>query len=450
MQQSKEIAIVGSGLVGSLLAIFLKKIGHNVVVFDRRPDVRTVEFSGRSINLAMSNRGWKALRQIGIEDEIMDLAIPMDKRALHVNGKPLYFQPYGKRGEAIYSISRGVLNRKMISLAEEVGVEFKFDEKIWDVSLGAAKLYTGKSEKGRWKEYPFDIVFGADGAFSRIRHKMQRQSRFNYSQDFINVGYKELNIPANKDGSHKLDRTSFHIWPRGEFMLIAMPNLDGSFTCTLFMPFEGENSFERIDTSAKADTFFAEFFPDIKDEISNLTRDFLRNPTSALVTMKCFPWTFEDKIALIGDAAHAIVPFYGHGMNAGFEDISVLRDLIEKHGDDWGKIFEEYQEERKPNTDAIAELSYRNFLEMSSKTADEQFLLRKKIERKFSEEYPDLWIPLYSRVTFSEAPYAEALRKGDRQAEIMDEVMKMPGIEENWNSEEVESRILSLLKELNP
>ena len=450
MQQSKEIAIVGSGLVGSLLAIVLKKIGHNVVVFDRRPDVRTVEFSGRSINLAMSNRGWKALRQIGIEDEIMDLAIPMDKRALHVNGKPLYFQPYGKRGEAIYSISRGVLNRKMISLAEEVGVEFKFDEKIWDVSLGAAKLYTGKSEKGRWKEYPFDIVFGADGAFSRIRHKMQRQSRFNYSQDFINVGYKELNIPANKDGSHKLDRNSFHIWPRGEFMLIAMPNLDGSFTCTLFMPFEGENSFESIDTSAKADTFFAEFFPDINDEISNLTRDFLRNPTSALVTMKCFPWTFEDKIALIGDAAHAIVPFYGHGMNAGFEDISVLRDLIEKHGDDWGKIFEEYQEERKPNTDAIAELSYRNFLEMSSKTADEQFLLRKKIERKFSEEYPDLWIPLYSRVTFSEAPYAEALGKGDRQAEIMDEVMKMPGIEENWNSEEVESRIISLLKELNP
>lgn len=450
MQQSKEIAIVGSGLVGSLLAIFLKKIGHNVVVFDRRPDVRTVEFSGRSINLAMSTRGWKALREIGIEDEIMDIAIPMDKRALHVNDKPLYFQPYGKKGEAIYSISRGILNRKMISLAEEVGVEFRFEEKIWDVSLGAAKLYTGKSEKGRWQEYPFDIVFGADGAFSRIRHKMQRQSRFNYSQDFINVGYKELNIPANEDGSHKLDRNSFHIWPRGQFMLIAMPNLDGSFTCTLFMPFEGEHSFETIDTAAKADSFFAEFFPDIKDEISNLTRDFLKNPTSALVTIKCFPWTFEDKIALIGDAAHAIVPFYGQGMNAGFEDISVLRELIEQHGDDWERIFEKYQKERKPNADAIAELSYRNFLEMSSKTADEDFLLRKKIERKFSGKYPELWIPLYSRVTFSEDPYSEALQKGDRQAEIMDEVMLMPGIAENWDSEEVETRILALLREVIP
>lgn len=449
MQKPKSIAIVGSGLVGSLLAIYLKKIGHSVVVFDRRSDVRTVEFSGRSINLAMSNRGWKALREVGIEQEILDIAIPMDKRALHVNDKPLYFQPYGKKGEAIYSISRGLLNRKMIDLAEEVGVEFRFDEKIWDVSLNTAKLYTGKSEKGRWKEYPFDIVFGADGAFSRIRHKMQRQSRFNYSQDFIDVGYKELNIPANEDGTHKLDNNSFHIWPREKFMLIAMPNIDGSFTCTLFMPFEGEHSFETIDTAAKAESFFSEFFPDIRPEISNLTRDFLKNPTSALVTMKCFPWTFDDKIALIGDAAHAVVPFYGHGMNAGFEDISVLKELIEKHQDDWSSIFKEYQESRKPDADAIAELSYRNFLEMSSKTADENFLLRKKIERRFSDKYPDLWLPLYSMVTFSEEPYSRALQLGDRQAAIMDEVMKMPGIAEKWDSKEVEQKILDLAKENN-
>lgn len=450
MQEPKEIAVVGSGLVGSLLAIFLKKMGHRVVVFDRRPDVRTVEFSGRSINLAMSTRGWKTLRELGIESEIMEIAIPMDKRALHVVGKPLYHQPYGKKGEAIYSISRGVLNRKMISLAEEAGVEFKFDEKIWDVSLSTAKLYSGKSEKGRWKEYPFDLVFGADGAFSRMRHKMQRQSRFNYSQEFINVGYKELRIPANSDGSHKLERNSFHIWPRGEFMLIAMPNLDGSFTSTLFMPFEGKHSFETIVTAEKAEAFFSEFFPDIKDDISNLSHDFLKNPTSALVTIKCFPWSFGDKIALIGDAAHAVVPFYGQGMNAGFEDISALMSLCERYGDDWGTIFREYQEERKPNADAIAELSYRNFLEMSSKTADEEFLLRKKIERKFSEKYPDLWIPLYSRVTFSEAPYAEALRRGDQQAEIMDEVMKDPDIAKLWDSEETEARILGLLHGLTP
>ena len=222
MQNQKEVAIVGSGLVGSLLAIFLRKQGHKVTIFDRRPDVRLVEFSGRSINLAMSNRGWKALREAGIEDEIRKLALPLDKRAMHVDDKPVYFQKYGEDGEAIYSISRGILNRKMIDLAEEAGAEFRFEEKIWDVDLPNAKLYTGESEKSVWKEYQFDLIFGADGAFSRTRHKMQRQSRFNYSQHFIDVGYKELTIPANPDGSHKLDNASFHIWPRGNFMLIAI------------------------------------------------------------------------------------------------------------------------------------------------------------------------------------------------------------------------------------
>lgn len=446
MQKQKNIAVVGSGLVGSLLALYLKQLGHQVTVFDRRPDVRKVEFSGRSINLAMSNRGWKALRAIGIEEEVRKLAIPLDKRAMHVNDRPVYYQKYGKKGQAIYSISRGVLNRKMIDLAEAAGVEFRFEEKIWDVNLAEARLFSGASEKGNWKEYRYDLIFGADGAFSRVRHKMQRQSRFNYSQHFIEVGYKELNIPPNSDGSHKLDKNSFHIWPRGNFMLIAMPNLDGSFTCTLFLPFEGKYSFESLDTEEKAESFFAEFFPDIKDEISNLMRDFFKNPTSALVTMKCFPWTYSDKIALIGDAAHAIVPFYGHGMNAGFEDITVLKDLVENFGDDWGTIFSQYQQERKPNADAIAELSYRNFLEMSQETADERFLLRKKIEKHFSEKHPDKWVPLYSRVTFSDRPYKEALKIGDHQRLIMDEIMKDEHIEEKWDSEEVEREILHLLE----
>ncbi|MFV9482952.1 FAD-dependent oxidoreductase [Christiangramia sp. ASW11-125] len=445
MQNQKEVAIVGSGLVGSLLAIFLRKQGHKVTIFDRRPDVRLVEFSGRSINLAMSNRGWKALREAGIEDEIRKLALPLDKRAMHVDDKPVYFQKYGEDGEAIYSISRGILNRKMIDLAEEAGAEFRFEEKIWDVDLPNAKLYTGESEKSVWKEYQFDLIFGADGAFSRTRHKMQRQSRFNYSQHFIDVGYKELTIPANPDGSHKLDNASFHIWPRGNFMLIAMPNLDGSFTCTLFMPFEGDISFESIQTEQQADQFFEQYFPDIKDEISNLKRDFFKNPTSAMVTIKCYPWSYFDKITLVGDSAHAIVPFYGQGMNAGFEDISVLNEKMSQHGDNWEIIFEEYQRERKPNTDAIAELSYRNFVEMSSKTADPSFLLRKKIEKKFALKYPELWVPLYSRVTFSDKAYSDALDIGDYQRGIMDEVMKIPGIEETWDSEEVELKIKDLL-----
>ena len=445
MQNQKEVAIVGSGLVGSLLAIFLRKQGHKVTIFDRRPDVRLVEFSGRSINLAMSNRGWKALREAGIEDEIRELALPLDKRAMHVDYKPVYFQKYGEDGEAIYSISRGILNRKMIDLAEEAGAEFRFEEKIWDVDLPNAKLYTGESEKSVWKEYQFDLIFGADGAFSRTRHKMQRQSRFNYSQHFIDVGYKELTIPANADGSHKLNNASFHIWPRGNFMLIAMPNLDGSFTCTLFMPFEGDVSFESIQTEQQADQFFEQYFPDIKDEISNLKRDFFKNPTSAMVTIKCYPWSYFDKITLVGDSAHAIVPFYGQGMNAGFEDISVLNQKMNQHGDNWEIIFEEYQRERKPNTDAIAELSYRNFVEMSSKTADPSFLLRKKIEKKFAQKYPELWVPLYSRVTFSDKAYSDALDIGDYQRGIMDEVMKIPRIEETWDSEEVELKIKDLL-----
>ncbi|WP_339841604.1 NAD(P)/FAD-dependent oxidoreductase [uncultured Maribacter sp.] len=444
-QSKKNIAIIGSGLVGSLLAIYLKRYGHQITVFDRRPDIRNVEFSGRSINLAMSNRGWNALKAVGIEEEIKKIAIPLDKRAMHVVGKPEYFQKYGKDGEAIWSISRGVLNKRMIDLAEKNGVEFRFEEKVWDVDLPEAKVYTGDSEKGEWKEYPFDLIFGCDGAFSRVRHKMQRRSRFDYSQDFIDVGYKELTIPANSDGTHKLNKNSFHIWPRGKFMFIAMPNLDGSFTCTLFMPFEGEISFDSIKTKNDAVHFFSTYFPNVKNEIENLTEDFFKNPTSAMVTMKCYPWTYWDKVALVGDSAHAVVPFYGQGMNAGFEDIFVLDEIIKEFGDDWEKIFNTYQQRRKPNADAIAELSYRNFVEMSSKTADANFLLQKKIEKHFSAKHPDKWIPAYSRVTFSERPYAEALAAGDMQEDIMKEVMKLPNIEKEWKSATVEKLMLDLI-----
>lgn len=445
MQTPLKIAVVGSGLVGSLLAIYLKKQGHTVHVHDRSPDIRTIQFSGRSINLAMSHRGWRAVDDIGLGDAIRELAIPMEKRAIHLVGQPLTYQYYGQEGESIYSISRGVLNRKMISLAEEAGVEFFFNSRIWDVTLAEATLHIGETERGAWEDLKYDKVFGADGAFSRVRHRMQRQSMFNYSQEFLSLGYKELNIPANTDGTHKLDKNSLHIWPRKDFMLTALPNLDGSFTCTLFMPFEGEHSFEALKDRKSLEDFFAEHFPSTVDVIPNLVEDFFKNPTSTLVTMKCYPWTFEDKVALIGDACHAIVPFYGHGMNAGFEDITVLSQLMEKYGDDWETIFKEYQESRKPNTDAIAELSYRNFMEMSSDTANPNFLLRKKIEKWFSEKHPELWLPLYSRVTFSHRPYSEALAIGDRQKAIMDEVMQVENIHEKWDSPEVERKILDLL-----
>lgn len=446
MQNPKKIAIVGSGLVGTLLAIYLKKLGHTVHVFDRSPDIRTVEFSGRSINLVMSTRGWKTLEDIGLEDEIRKIGIPVDKRGIHQKDGTFTTQYYGKEGEAIFSLSRGVLNRRMIDLAEEAGAEFFFNRKIWDVSLATATLFEGETEQGEWTELKYDMVFGADGAFSRIRHRMQRQSMFDYSQEFMKIGYKELHIPANPDGTHKIDKNSLHIWPRGKFMLMGLSNLDGSFTCTLFMPFEGENSFEQLKDEKSLVDFFANYFPDTKEVIPDLVRDFFKNPTSYLAIMKCYPWTYEDKVALIGDSSHAIVPFYGHGMNAGFEDITILNEMISKYGDDWKMIFSEYQKSRKPNADAIAELSYRNFMEMSAKTADSNFLLQKKIEKWFSDKHPNLWMPLYSRVTFSLQPYSEALAIGDFQNEIMQEIMQMPNIEENWNSAEVENKIIELLK----
>ncbi|MCV6631710.1 MAG: FAD-dependent monooxygenase [Flavobacteriaceae bacterium] len=444
-QTSKNIAIVGSGLVGSLLAIYLRKAGHRIDIYDRRPDIRNVEFSGRSINLAMSVRGWQALEAVGIADTIREIAIPMHKRAIHLKDKPMYFQPYGKENQAIYSISRGVLNRKMVDLAEAEGANFIFNAKVWDVDLPNATLSIGEEDEKTWEHKKYDMVFGADGAFSRIRHRMQRRSRFDYSQQFLQSGYKELTILPDANGKHKLDKNSLHIWPRGKFMFIALPNLDGSFTCTLFMPFEGETSFESLRSVDEVRRFFKETFPSVEKEIDDLTHDFFKNPTSALVTIQCYPWTYWDKVALIGDAAHAIVPFYGQGMNAGFEDISVLNSLMTIHGDDWETIFDQYQKRRKPNADAIAELSLNNFMEMSAKTADPKFLLRKKIEARFAEMYPDKWEPLYTRVTFSQRPYAEALAYGKKQAKIMDAIIQLPNIENIWDSEEVEQEILSRL-----
>lgn len=445
MQTPKKIAVVGAGLVGSLLAIYLKRRGHEVHVYDRSPDIRTVNFSGRSINLVMSDRGWRALETLGLTSAIQKIGIPVDKRAIHLKDQDLQYQHYGLEGEAIYSLSRGILNRKMIDLAEAEGVVFHFEEKIWDVSLGTATLHKGDTEHGQWSELSYDIVFGADGAFSRIRHRMQRQSMFNYSQEFLELGYKELHIPANADGTHKLDKNSLHIWPRGNFMLMALANLDGSFTCTLFMPHKGENSFEQLTDKDTLVAFFAHYFPDTQEVIPNLVEDFFKNPKSYLVTMKCFPWTHNDKVALIGDACHAIVPFYGHGMNAGFEDITVLNEMIDLYGDDWVQIFKAYENSRKPNTDAIAELSYRNFMEMSNKTADAKFLLQKKIEKWFFEKHPDKWMPLYSRVTFSHQPYAEALAEGDRQHAIMQEILSIDQIEDIWQSKAIENKILELL-----
>jgi kynurenine 3-monooxygenase len=277
-----------------------------------------------------------------------------------------------------------------------------------------------------------DILIGADGAFSAVRSAMQRTNGFNYQQYFIEHGYKELTIPPKADGGWAIDKHALHIWPRGNFMLIALPNPDGSFTCTLFFPFEGEVSFQKIRTQADVTRYFETYFPDILPLMPDVAEEYLQNPTSSLVTIRCYPWSYKDKAVIIGDAAHAIVPFYGQGMNAGFEDCVILDDLMEKHGDNWLQIMKEYQLQRVVNTEAIADLALQNFVEMRDYVADPKFLLRKKIEAHIHQLHPDLWTPLYTMIAFSHIPYAEALHLGKKQDAIMQQIMNTPHIEETW------------------
>lgn len=441
----KDVSIVGSGLVGVVLAISLVKKGYKVTVYDKSEDIRSIDFRGRSINLALSDRGWRILEELGIENEVRDLGIPMSARAIHTEGGEVKYQQYSVKGDSIWAISRGGLNKHLISVAEKAGVSFKFNTPIWDIDLKAGILYTAPREKDQWQEIKTDLIFGADGAYSRVRAKMQKQSRYEYQQSYLHLGYKELRIEASNTGEHKLPKNSFHIWPRKNFMFIALANVDGSFTCTLFMPYEGDISFESIKSDIEIQNFFGTHFKDVDHLIPNYLEQFKENPVNALVTMKCFPWVSEDKVALIGDAAHAVVPFYGQGLNAGLEDVYVLNHIIDEIGDNWSYVFKTYQEQRKPNGDAIAELSYRNFKEMSEDTANDMFLLRKKIEGNFASKYPELWLPLYDRVTFSTESYVSALAEGDKQARIMDEVMMIEGINEKWNSEEVMNKIKSML-----
>ena len=441
-----KVTIAGAGLVGSLEAIYLAKRGFQVEVFERRPDMRNVVLSaGRSINLALSTRGWNALKAVGVDVEVEKMAIPMYKRVMHAVDGTLTDQQYGQDGEAIYSVSRGGLNQLLMSLAgEQENVNLHFNYRCNDVDLKTASA-TFEHKDGEQKVVDADMIIGADGAYSVIRSKMVKQDRFQYSQNYIEHGYKELTIPANADGSHQLEVNALHIWPRGNYMLIALPNMDGSFTCTLFFPYDGEHSFNNLKTEQQVHDFFKAVFPDTLDLIPNLVEEYFQNPTSSLAIMRCDPWVVDDKVLLIGDAAHATVPFYGQGMNAGFEGCFVLDQMMEKHGEDWKSCFKEYSEIRKPDGDGVQDLSMHNFIVMRDKTADPKFLLQKKIELHFSKKYPDKWLPLYSMVSFSNIRYSEAWRIGQQQEQLMQEVMKVPQIESKWDSQEVEELMLSLI-----
>ncbi|HAB36179.1 MAG TPA: kynurenine 3-monooxygenase [Cryomorphaceae bacterium] len=441
----KNVTVVGAGLVGSLWSLYLAKRGYSVDVYERRPDPRkSGRAEGRSINLALSDRGWAALEQVGMAEAVRKEAIPMYRRVMHDVAGNLSFQPYGKENQAIYSVSRGGLNRLLVEAAEshpEVRVHFGHACVDADVEAGTATF----SADGETITSTGTAVFATDGAFSKVRAQFQRRDRFNYQQEYIEHGYKELHIPPGQNGSHQIEREALHIWPRGKHMLIGLPNPDGSFTCTLFFPMEGPTSFDALQTPEEAEKFFQEVFADALALMPDFQDQWAKNPVASLVIIRCSPWNVGGKTVLFGDASHAIVPFYGQGMNSGFEDCRIFDALLEAHNGNFETAFPAFSDERKPHADAIAELAMRNFVEMRDLTAQPEFLLQKKIEAAFSAKYPGRWMPLYSQVTFSHIPYAEALAAGKRQEAIMQTIMARPDIEATWNSDEVMEAILAQL-----
>ncbi|MDQ2793421.1 MAG: FAD-dependent monooxygenase [Bacteroidota bacterium] len=421
-----SVTIMGAGLVGSLLSLYLARRGHAVQLFERRPDPRRADVAeGRSINLALSDRGWKALAGVGVADDIRQVGIAMSGRVMHDLQGHLTRQPYGHEDQAIYSVNRGHLNRRLLDLAEaQAGVQIAFGQQCLGLDLRAKELRLRDTETRAERTEPYARLLGTDGAFSAVRAALQRTDRFDYSQDYLDYGYKELTIAAGPAGAWQFEKNALHIWPRGQYLMIALPNLDGSFNCTLFFPYEGPESFATLQTPAEVSAFFSRVFPDATPLMPDLTEEFFAHPTGSLVTVRCFPWKYHDDVLLLGDAAHAIVPFYGQGMNSGFEDCTVLNQLLDQHGDAaWATIFAEFQAQRKPDNDAMADLAIYNFVEMRDRVGDPRFLLQKKVEAKISAQFPGQWVPLYAQVTFSDTPYAQAWAAGQRQDAIMARLM---------------------------
>jgi kynurenine 3-monooxygenase len=413
-----KIAIVGAGLCGSLLALRMAQRGIPVDVYERRPDSRTQKIaSGRSINLALSDRGLAALRLCGMDQAAAQIAIPMLGRGIHNLGTDeVLYAPYsGREGEYINSISRRYLNELLLTEAEKYSeVAFHFRSEITQVRDDHRTLVIGADSA----EKHYDLIIGTDGANSAVRDRFVAQSakiRFDYAVKYLETGYKELELAAGAHHSFRLSKNHLHIWPRDGFMMIALPNLDGSFTLTLFMPFEGKNSFASLESREDARAFISAQFPDLSSYADDLADDYMTHPMSSLSTLKCYPWAMSDSLLLMGDAAHAIVPFYGQGMNASFEDVMILDTLMDQYGEDWSTILLQYQTQRKKDTDAIADLASDNFYEMRDATADPVFLKKRKIELRLEQTFPD-YFSKYSLVTFREdIPYSRAMEQGRAQ-----------------------------------
>lgn len=419
---SEPLVVCGAGLSGSLLSLFLARRGYHVGVYERRPDSREAEFvGGRSINLALSTRGLNALRAVGLEDKVREHCIPMHGRLVHDLEGGVNMQPYGREGQYINSVSRQLLNEVLVEAADHhPNVDFHFQKACVDLDLEDGTPTFEDIATGERERVPTRYLFGADGAYSAVRQVVQKSGRFDYSQDYLPHGYKELTIPALPDGGWRIEKNALHIWPREDFMMIALPNTDGSFTVTLFMAYEGgPHSFAALQTERDVELFFESQFGDVVPLMPGLTREFFENPTGDLVTIRCEPYHSSDQVVLIGDAAHAIVPFYGQGMNAAFEDCFLIDRILERFAPDWGAVGRVFSQTRKQDADAIADLAVYNFLEMRSKVADPFFLMKSTVDRKLNELFPETWQPLYSMVTFSNMPYSEARQQAKRQERIM-------------------------------
>ena len=422
MADKPDFTIVGAGLAGALMACYLGRAGRRVDVYERRPDPRGHgQERGRSINLALSVRGIQALREVGLADEVLKDALPMRGRMIHAASGALAFQPYGKDdSESIHSVSRAGLNLTLLhAAARHDSVRLFFEQRCTDLDLHTAALEMQHATTGASARVEAATVIAADGAYSAVRARMQKRDRFDYQQDYLSHGYKELTIPAAPDGGFRMEKHALHIWPRHSFMMIALPNRDGSFTCTLFWPYDGPHGFDAVRTEADLLRVFARAFPDALPLMPTLAADYFANPVGPLLTVRCRPWHVEGRVVLLGDAAHAVVPFLGQGMNAAFEDCTVLDSSLTDQPQDRAAAFAAYERQRRENTDALADLCVANFLEMRDRVSSRWFRLRKRFEILLHRLLPRWYLPLYTLITFTTTPYAEARRRARQQDRLV-------------------------------
>jgi kynurenine 3-monooxygenase len=421
---TRDVSIVGAGLAGTLLAILLARRGHRITLYERLPDMRRETIpAGRSINLALAERGIAALEAADVLQSVLPLLIPMQGRLLHAPDGALTFVPYGQREhEVILSVSRPGLNRLLLDAAEAAGVMLRFRQSAVDIGFDRGYVLMRDEATELSCELPLQRIIAADGAGSPLRRALAALPGVDGSETLLEHDYKELSLPADAFGTHRLHKNALHIWPRGGFMLIALPNLDGSFTLTLFLARRGPESFESLRDTASVEAFFAQHFPDVTALIPDLAQQFFAHPTGVMGTVRCSRWAMEDRLLLIGDAAHAMTPFHGQGMNCAFEDCRELDELLHRH-DDWSEAFAEFERTRQPNTHAIATMALENYQEMRDTVRHPKFQLQKSLSLELEKRFPDRFVPRYSMVMFhDDIPYAVAYQRGAIQNAILDEL----------------------------